>query len=137
MLDQNALKNHLYNTFVLPLMIKQNDRIHEKEVEVHHKNIMIKITIHKTDTVLPLEIILVMTKALLFHNTLVHAMTITKETRDLIALLKDLHPNHFIDVTPLTDIDHAHTLEIIVLQDRHPLLDHLPDQEILGILGLA
>ena len=48
LLDQNPLKNLLYNTFVLPLMIKQNEMIHDIEVEVHHEIIMTKITIHKT-----------------------------------------------------------------------------------------
>ena len=55
MLDQNLLRNHLYNTFVLPLMIKQNDMRHDIEVGVHHKVIIItKRTIHITDTVLHL-----------------------------------------------------------------------------------
>ena len=112
MLDQNLFKNHLYNTFVLPLLIKQNDKIHDIEVEVHHEIIITKIPIHKPGTVVPLEIVFVMTKELLLHNTLVHDMTIIKETRNLIALLIDPHTTHLIEATPVTDIDHAHTLEI-------------------------
>ena len=65
-----------------------------------------------------------MTKALLLHNTLVHDMTIIKETHDLNALLVEPHTNHLIDVTPVTDIDLAHTLEIIILHGTHPFLDH-------------
>ena len=65
MLEQNPLRNHLYNTSVLPLMIKQNDMFPDIEVEVHDENIIPKIIIHKTDTVLLLEIVLVMTK----HNS--------------------------------------------------------------------
>ena len=104
-LDQNPLKNLLYNTFVLPLMIKQNEMIHDIEVEVHHEIFMTKITIHKTHTVLPLEAVLIMTKALLLHKTLHHEMTIIKETHDLIALVID-HTNHLKDMTLY--IDHAH-----------------------------
>ena len=111
MLDQNLFKNHLYKFFVFPLLIKQNDKIHDIEVEVLHEIIITKITIHKTGTVVPLEIVFVMTKELL-HNTLVHDMTFIKETRDLIALLIDPHTLHLIEATPVTDIDHAHTLEI-------------------------
>ena len=67
-------------------MIKQNDKIHDIEVEVQHERIMTKITIHKTDTVLPLEIVLVMTKALLLHNTIVHDMTNTKKRLMILSL---------------------------------------------------
>ena len=50
MLDQNPLKSHLYNTFVLFQMIEQNAMIHNTEVEVHHEIILTTITIiHKTD----------------------------------------------------------------------------------------
>ena len=60
--------------------------IHDIQGEIHHEIIRTKITIHRTDTVLPLEIFLVMTKALLLHIALVHDMTIMKETHNLIAL---------------------------------------------------
>ena len=108
--------------------------IHDIEVEVHHEKIIItKTTIHKTDTVLHLEIVLVMPKALLLHSTLVHGMAIIKATRDLI----DPHPNYLIDVIPVTDIDHAHILEITILHDKHLLLDLLRDQKILGFLDIT
>ena len=68
-----------------------------------------------------------MPKVLLLHNTLVHEMIITKENRDLIALLIDQQTNHLIDVTLFTDIDHAHILEITFLQDTYLLLEHLQD----------
>ena len=113
-LDQKILKNHLYNTFVLLQMIEQNVMIHDTEVEVHQEILLsTKTTLQKTDIALHLEIdlvILVMTKVLL-QTTLDHDMTTTKETRDLIAVLIDLHTNHLIDVTIVTDIDHAHTTE--------------------------
>ena len=48
-----------------------------------------------------------MAKVLLLHTTLDHDMTITKKTRDLIALLMDPHSDQLIDVTLIKDIDHA------------------------------
>ena len=45
MLVQNLLQNHLYNTFVLPPMIEQNDMIHDIEVEVHHEKTITKIIV--------------------------------------------------------------------------------------------
>ena len=87
--------------------------IHDIEIEVEHE--ITRITakaIHKTYTAQHLEIVLVMTKVLLLHTTLVHDLTPIKETRDLIALLIDPHTNHLIDVTPVTDIDQAQFLEI-------------------------
>ena len=86
MQNQNLLRNHLYNTFVLPQTTEQNDI----EVEVNHeKNFIPKTTIHKIDIDLQLEIDLVMTKILLLHNTLDQEMTIINATRALIALLID------------------------------------------------
>ena len=60
MLDQNLLNNLLYYTLVLPLMIEQNDMIHDFEVEVHREITITKITTHKTDIALPLKIVSVM-----------------------------------------------------------------------------
>ena len=138
MLDQNLLKTYLYNTFVLHPMIEQNDMINDIEAEVHYEIFLItEITIPKTDTALHLEIVLVMTKALILYSSLVHDMTIKKETRDLIALPIVSHTNLLIDVTSVTDIDHIHFLQIIILHDKHPPLDHLRDQEILGFPDLA
>ena len=37
MLNQNLLKNRLYNNFVLLLLIEQKDMIHDIEAEVHHE----------------------------------------------------------------------------------------------------
>ena len=130
MLDQNLLRNHMYNTSVLLLMIEQNDMIHDIEVEVHHDiTIITKTTIHKTHAVLHLKVDSGMTKVLLLRNTLDHDMTTIKETRDLIALLIDPHPNDFLDVTLVTDIDHAHIQDItIILQDIHLPLDNLQYQ---------
>ena len=61
MLDQNLHKNHLYSTFVLLPMIEQNTMIIDTEVEVPHEKTL-TTTIHKIDTVLHLQIDLVMTK---------------------------------------------------------------------------
>ena len=63
-------------------------------------------------------------------------MTIKKDSRDHIALLIDTHTNHLIDVTPVTDSDHAHFLEIKFLHDI-PLPFDLRDQEILDFLHLS
>ena len=139
MLDQNLLKNLLYNTFVPPQTTEQNDMIHDIKVDVHHGILIIpKTTIHKIDIALHLEIDLVMTKLLLLNNTLDHDMTIINETRDLIAPRIDPFIVHLIDVTPATVRDHAHIHEITtILQDTHLPLDHLHDQEILDFLDLA
>ena len=75
MLDQNLLRNHLYNTFVLLVMTEQNDMIHNIGVELHHEVTIITTTIHKTDIALHLEIGLVMTRVLLLHKTLDHDLT--------------------------------------------------------------
>ena len=105
-------------------MIEQNDMIHNIEVEVHLERIIItKLTAHKTFTALHLEIILVMTKVLLLHNTLDHDMTILKDTRDLIALFINPHTNQLIDVTFITEIDHVHILEMTILHDTHCPVD--------------
>ena len=57
MLDQSLVKNHLYNTFILLQTTEQNEMIHDIEVEVHHKIIIItKTTIHKIDIAQHLEI---------------------------------------------------------------------------------
>ena len=126
-LDQSLLKNHFYNTFVLLQWIEQNAMMHDTEVEVDHEIIPTTYTIfHKTDIVLHTEIGLIVTKVLLLHTTLDQDMTTVKETRDLIAFLIDPHTDHLIDVTFVTDIDHAHIQEMItILQDIHLLLDHL------------
>ena len=127
-LDQNLLKSHLYSTFVLPQTTEQNHMIHAIEVEVIHEIIITK-TIHKADIALHLEIGLVMTRVLLLHNTLDHDMTIIKEIRDPIALLTDLRTDPLIDMTLVTDIDHARIQEITtILQSTHLLLDHLYNQ---------
>ena len=70
MLDQNLLKkNRLYNTFVLPILIEQNDMTHDLEAEVHHEIFIITKTIIPTqDIVLHLEIDSVMTKIPLLHT---------------------------------------------------------------------
>ena len=99
MQDQCLQRNHLFNTFVLPLMIEQNDMVHDIEVEVHYEIIIItKTTTHRTDTLLQPKIVLVLTKVLLY-NTLVNDMIIMKENRDVIALRVDHHTNHLTDVT--------------------------------------
>ena len=101
--------------------------IHAIEVEVIHEiTITTKITIHKTDIALHLENDLVRTKVLLLHKSLDHDMITIKKIRDPIAHLTDLLKDPLIDMTLVTDIDHARIQEItIILQDTHLLLDHL------------
>ena len=106
MLDQNLHKNHLYSTFVLLPMIEQNTYIIDTEVEVPHETTL-TATIHKIDTVLLLEIDLVMTKVLLLHNTLDHDMILTNVIPDLTALHTDPRTDLLIDTTLALDTDHA------------------------------
>ena len=62
MLDQNLHKNRLYSTSVLLQMIEQKIMIIATEVEVPHETTLTTKTSHKIDTVLHLEIDLVMKK---------------------------------------------------------------------------
>ena len=115
-------------------MTEQNDKIHAIEREVIHEKLITK-TIHKSDIAQHLEIDLVMTKVLLLRNTLDHDMITIKEVRDPIALLTDLLRDPLLDMTVVTDIDHALIQEIsTILQDTHLPLDHHHDQEILDLL---
>ena len=101
MLAQNLHKNHLYNTFALLLMIEQNVMILDTEVEVLHATTLTTKTIPKTDTVLHLEIDLVMIKILLLHNTLDHDMILTNAIHYLIAPHIDLHIDPLIEILSL------------------------------------
>ena len=135
MLDQNLRKSRLYSTFVLLSMTVQNDMIHAIEVKVILGIIITTtITIHKTDIALLLKIDLIMTSVLLLHITLGHNIRNIKEIRDPIALLTYLLSDLLIDVTLVTDINHARVQEkTTISQDTHLLLNHLHDQEILDI----
>ena len=131
MLNQNLLKNHLYSTSALLLMIEQNTMIIKIEVEVPHVTTLITKTIHKIDTVLHLEIYLAMTKVLPLHNTLDHDMIHTNAIHGLTALHTDLRKDLLIDTTLVLDIDHAPIPETIILQNIQIHTDHLLNQEIL------
>ena len=133
MLDQNPLKNHLYSTFVLLPMIEQNPMMIDTEVEVLHET-TITTTIHKIDTVLHLEIDLVMTKVLLIHNTLDHGMILTNVIPGLTAPHTDPRTDLLIDTTLVLDTDHAPIPETIILQNIQLHTDHLQDQENLDFL---
>ena len=94
--------------------------------------------VYITSTSLYTIIYIYYSKILLLHNTADQDMGIINETRNLIAFLIDPPKNHLIDVTLVTDIDHAHTQETTkILQDTHLHLDLLQDLEILDILDLA
>ena len=135
MLDQNLHKTHLYITFVLLLMTKQNEIIHILEVEVLHGTTLRTNIIHKTDIALHPVIDLVMTKILLRHNTLDHDKIIINETQDPIVLLTDLLIDRLTDTTLVPDLDHAHIQETIkILQNLQLHTNHLQDQEILDFL---
>ena len=134
MLDQNPHKNHLYSTSVLLLTIEQNTMIIDIEVEVLHVTTLTTRPIHKTDTVLHLEIDITMTKVLLLHNTLDQDMILLNAIHGLTALHTDLFIDLFIDTTLALDINHAPIQETIILQDIQIHTDHLPDQEILDLL---
>ena len=134
MLDQKLHKNHLYSTFVLLPMIEQNTMIIDTEVEVHHETTLTTKTIHKIDTVLHLEIDLVMTKVLLLHNTLDHDMILTNVIPGLIALHTDPRTDLLTDTTVALDTNHAPIPETIILQNIQIHSDHLLDQENLDFL---
>ena len=137
MLDQNLHKNLLYNTSVLLPMIEQNTMIIDTEVEVPHETTLTTKTTHKIDTVLHLEIDLVMTKVLLFHSTLGHDMIRTNVTPGLTALHTDPHTDLRIDTTLALDIDHASIPEITNSQNIQIHTDHLQDQETLDFRDLV
>ena len=137
MLDQNLHKNHLYNTFVLLPMIEQNIILIDTEVEVPHETILTTKTIHKIDTVLHLEINLVMTKVLLLHTTLDHDMIRINVTPGLTALHADPHTDLRIDTTLALDTDHAPIPETTNSQNIQIHPDHLQDKETLDFVDLV
>ena len=137
MLDQNLHKNHLYSTFVLLPTIEQNIMLIDTGVEVLHETTLTTKTIHKIDTVLHLEIDLVMTKVLLLHSTLDHDMIPTNVTLGLTVLHTDPPTDLIIDTTLALDTDHAQILETINLQNIQIHTDHLQDQENLDFLDLV
>ena len=137
MLDQNLHKNHLYNTSVLLPMIEQNTMIIDTEVEVPHETTPTTKNIHKIDTVLHLEIDLVMTKVLLLHTTLNHDMIRTNVIPSLTVLHTDPPTDLLIDTTLALDTDHAPIPEKTTLQNIQIHIDHLQDQETLDFLDLV
>ena len=139
MLDQNLHKNHSFSTFVLLPMTEQNTMIIDTEVEVLHETTLITKNIHKTDTVLHLEIEtdFVMTKVLLLHTTPDQDMIHTNVILDLTVLLTDLLIDPHIDKTLVLDTDHAPIQEITNSQSTQIHIDHNQDQETLDFLDLA
>ena len=133
-LDQNLLKNPLYSTSALLLMIEQNTMIIDIEVEVPHVTTLTTKPIHKIDTVLHLEIDLPLTKVLSLHNTQDHDMILTNVIHGLTALHTDLCIDLLIDTTLVQDIDHAPNPETIILQNIQIHTDHLVNQRILVFL---
>ena len=136
-LDLNPLKNHLYSNSVLLPMIEQNTIIIDTEVEVPHETTLTTNPNHKVDTVLHLEIDLVMTKVLPLHTTLDHDMIRTNVTPGLTALHTDPHTDLRIDTTLALDTDHAPIPETTNSQNIQIHTDHLQDQETLDFLDLA
>ena len=137
MLHLNLLKNPLYSTSVLLPMIKQNTMIIDTEVEVPHEATLTTKTIHKIDTVLHLEIDLVVTKVLLLHTTLDHDMIHTNVIPGPTVFPTGLHTDLHIDTTLVLDIDHAPIPETTNSQIIQIHTDHLQDQETLDFLDLA
>ena len=137
--NHSISENHSYSTFVLLPMIEQNTMIIDIEVEVPHDTTLTTKTIHKTDTVLHLEIEidLVMTKVLLLHTTLEHDMIHTNVIPGPTVLLTDLHTDPHIDKTLVRDTDHAPIPEPTNSQNIQIHTDHLQDQETLDFLHLA
>ena len=139
MLDQNLHKNHSFSTFVLLPMTEQNTMIIDTEVEALHEKTLITKNIHKTDTVLHLEIEtdFVMTKVLLLHTIPDQDMIHTNVILDLTVLLTDLLIDPHVDKTLVLDIDHAPIQEITNSPNTQIHIDYLQDQETLGFLDLA
>ena len=104
-------------------------------VEVSHETTHTTKTIHKIDTVLHLEIDLVMIKVLLLHKTLDHDMILTNVIPGLTALHTDPRIDLLIDTTLALDTDHAPIPETIILQNKQIHTDPLLDQENLDVLG--
>ena len=118
-------------------MIEQNIMIIDTEVEVPHETTPTTKTIHKIDTVLHLEIDLVMTKVLLLHNTLDHDMILTNVIPGLTALHTDPHTDLLIDTTLALDTDPAPIPETTNSQNIQIHTDHLQDQETLEFVDLV
>ena len=120
-------------------MIEQNTMIIDAEIEVPHETTLTTKTIHKTDTVLHLEIEidLVMTKVLLLHTTLDHDMIHTNVIPGLTVFLIELHTDPHIDKTLVLDTDHAPIPETTNSQSIQVQIDQLQDQETLDFLDLA
>ena len=134
-LDQNLLKNFLYNTFVLLLLIEQKNMIHDIEAEVHNEIIIITKTITLTqDIVLHLEIDSVVTKTPLLHKTHDHDMTIINEIHDLTDHPPGHHTDPLIDATLALDTDHVHIHATITSNDILLHSDHLHDHDTLDLL---
>ena len=137
MFEQNHHKNLLFNTSVLLPMIEQNVMIIKTEAEAPHETTPTTKTIHKIDTVLHLEIDLVMTKVLLIHTTLDHDMIRTNVIPGLTVHHTDPPTDLLIDTTLALDTDHAPIPEITNLQNIQIHIDHLQDQETLDFLDLV
>ena len=120
-------------------MIEQNNIRIDTEIEVPHETTLITEIIHKTDTVLHLEIEIyfVMTKVPLLHTTLDQDMIHINVILDLTVLLTDLLIDPHIDKTLVLDTDHAPIQETTNSQNTRIHIDHLQDQETLGFLDLA
>ena len=132
-------QNLSFSTFVLLPMTEQNTMIIDTEVEVPLEITLTTKTIHKTDTVLHLEIEIdyVMTKVLLLHTTLDQDMIHTNVIPGLTVLLTDLHTDPHIDKTLVLDTDHTPIQETTNSQSIQIHIDHLQDQETLDFLDLA
>ena len=113
-------------------MIEQNIMIINTEVEVPHETTLTTKILHKNDTVLHLEIDLVMTKVLLLHNTLDHEMIPTNVIPGLTALHTDTHTDLLIDKTLALDTDRAPIPETTNSQNIQIHIDHLQDQKNLS-----
>ena len=138
--DPNNKNKPAYkSTSVLLPMIEQNNMTIDTEIEVPHETTLITEIIHKTDTVLHLEIEIdfVMTKVPLLHTTLDQDMIHTNVILDLTVLLTDLLIDPHIDKTLVLDTDHAPIQETTNSQNIQIHIDHLQDQETLDFLDLA
>ena len=145
MLDQNLLKNHLYNTSVLILvtitLTEQTTNLKNlmiyTAVEVHHVIVIQIATIHhKIDIALTLETDTDMTELLLLHILTDQDITTINAIHVPIVHHTDLRIDDHIDKIHAMDINHVPTLEIDNFHSTLPHTDLLLNHDSLDLFDL-
>ena len=117
-ISKSPQKQYVQYFRALLLMTEQEDMIIDIEVDVHHAILIItKITPHKTNIALHLEIASLMTKVPLHHTILAPNKINLKENLHLIVLLVENRIDLQIDMTLIIEKDLVLILEITTFQD--------------------